>query len=445
MVVRRNYLTEEELVELIALTGILPGPSSTQTIVAIGHKIGGPFLAFDQYENGGCCMVQPKRECIAMILAGGQGSRLEILTSKVAKPAVPFGGKYRIIDFSLSNCSNSGIYTVGVLVQYQPLALNSYLGIGAPWGLDRRNAGVTVLPPFVRTGGGEWYKGTANALFQNIEFIEMYDPEYILVLSGDHVYKMDYSLMLDFHKEQQAATTIASIQVPWEEASRFGILDCSEDMSIVEFAEKPLEPKNNLASMGVYIFNWQVLKHYLELDEVDTSSAHDFGRNIIPTMLNNGEKMSAYLYNGYWKDVGTLESLWQANMDLLADNPLLTLDDPNWRIYSTNPSKPAQYIGKNATVSESLVNEGCYIEGDVKHSVLFTGVTIGKGSKVIDSVLMPNVRVGNNVVIHRSIVGSETVIEDHTYIGERHNTERLTVVGGSLTIPSRKELIGTIG
>ncbi|CUU51004.1 glucose-1-phosphate adenylyltransferase [Clostridium beijerinckii] len=351
-----------------------------------------------------------KNEIVAMILAGGQGSRLGVLTKKLAKPAVPFGGKYRIIDFPLSNCSNSGIYTVGVLTQYKPLELNAHIGIGEAWDLDRAHGGVHVLPPYQEEKGGEWYKGTANAIYQNIEFVDRYDPEYILILSGDHIYKMDYTKMLDFHKEKQAEATIAVIEVPMDEASRFGIMNTREDLSIYEFEEKPKNPKNNLASMGIYIFNWKTLKKYLREDESDKTSKNDFGMNIIPSMLSNGNKMVAYPFKGYWKDVGTIDSLWEANMDLIREDNELDLHDEEWKIYSVNPVRPAQYIGENAKVANSLVVEGCVVNGQVENSILFQGVQIGKNSVVRDSIIMTDAKIGDNVVIEKAIVGSGAIV-----------------------------------
>ena len=351
-----------------------------------------------------------KNEIVAMILAGGQGSRLGVLTKKLAKPAVPFGGKYRIIDFPLSNCSNSGIYTVGVLTQYKPLELNAHIGIGEAWDLDRAHGGVHVLPPYQEEKGGEWYKGTANAIYQNIEFVDRYDPEYILILSGDHIYKMDYTKMLDFHKEKQAEATIAVIEVPMDEASRFGIMNTREDLSIYEFEEKPKNPKNNLASMGIYIFNWKTLKKYLREDESDKTSKNDFGMNIIPSILGNGNKMVAYPFKGYWKDVGTIDSLWEANMDLIREDNELDLHDEEWKIYSVNPVRPAQYIGENAKVSNSLVVEGCVVNGQVESSILFQGVQIGKNSVVRDSIIMTDAKIGDNVVIEKAIVGSGAIV-----------------------------------
>ena len=389
-----------------------------------------------------------RKECVAMLLAGGQGSRLGVLTKKLAKPAVPFGGKYRIIDFTLSNCNNSGIDTVGVLTQYQPLALNTYIGIGSHWDLDRKNGGVTVLPPFVKEMGGEWYKGTANAIYQNIEFVDQYNPKYLLVLSGDHIYKMDYSLMLDFHKEKQADVTIAVSEVPGEEASSFGIMNTSKNARILEFEEKPAAPKSNLASMGVYLFNWPILKQYLEEDELNPRSSNDFGKNVIPLMLKAGQSMYAYPFKGYWRDVGTLESLWQANMDLLSEKPKLKLNDPLWRIYSVNPNHPPQYIAQSARVTNSLVNEGCNVYGEVHHSILFPGVFIGKGAKVLNTVVMPKTKIGCGVTVEKAIIGVESVIEDDCQIGCLDDQcalcvepcSKITVVEGNIVVPKGSHL-----
>ena len=347
-----------------------------------------------------------------MLLAGGEGKRLGVLTNRLAKPAVPFGGKYRIIDFTLSNCTHSGIDTVGVLTQYEPLILNSYIGIGSSWDLDRKNGGVTVLPPYVQQDGGRWYKGTANAIYQNIPFVERYNPRYVLVISGDHIYKMNYSLMLKNHIEKNADLSIAVIEVPWDEASRFGIMNTDQDLNITSFEEKPKQPKSNLASMGVYIFNWDVLRSYLIKDESNPNSSNDFGKDVIPAMLRDKRKLNAYPFKGYWKDVGTIDSLWNANMDLLADQPSLDLNDYHWRIRSANPNYPPQYIAPSAKIKNSMINEGCKIYGDVEHSILFHGVEIGEGSIIKDSVIMPNVRIGKNVVIHKAIVGEGTVIKD---------------------------------
>ncbi|WP_031514561.1 glucose-1-phosphate adenylyltransferase [Desulfofalx alkaliphila] len=388
-----------------------------------------------------------KKQCVAMLLAGGQGSRLGILTHKLAKPAVPFGGKYRIIDFPLSNCYNSGIDTVGVLTQYQPLKLNSYIGIGSPWDLDRKNGGVTLLPPFVREKGGEWYKGTANAIYQNISFLDIYNPDYVLVLSGDHIYKMDYSLMLEYHKNKNADATIAVIKVPWDEAHRFGILNTDLNNKIIEFEEKPKNPKSNYASMGIYTFNWKLLREYLIADEKDADSENDFGKNIIPKMLTNGENLFAYNFTGYWKDVGTVKSLWEANMDLLSDNPKLDLYDPHWRIYSVNPSKPPQYISEQAVVTCSLISEGCQIFGNVNHSVLFTGVYVGEGSVIKDSIIMPGVTIGRNVLISKAIVCEKTVVGDNCIIGyhneghqESLSNDGITVIGENTNLPNNTKI-----
>ena len=374
-----------------------------------------------------------KKEMVAMILAGGQGSRLKMLTKNTAKPAIPFGGKYKIIDFTLSNCSNSRVDTVGVLTQYQPLALNSHIGIGIPWDLDRNNGGVTLLPPYMHESGGDWYKGTANAIYQNTNFIDSYDPEYILILSGDHIYKMDYSKMLKFHKEKCADATIAVIEVPIDEASRFGIMNTTTDNRIDEFEEKPLHPKNNMASMGVYIFNWNLLKIYLKEDENDKISNNDFGKNIIPAMLKNKRKLYAYPFKGYWKDVGTIKSLWEANMDLIDENNELNIHDENWKIYSINPSNPAQYIGPNAKVTNSLVVQGCIVLGDVSSSVLFHGVTVGKNSKISNSVIMPNTKIADNVIIDKAIIGNNVIIRGHSIIG---TTDDITLIAEGTEIKS---------
>ncbi|WP_438445686.1 glucose-1-phosphate adenylyltransferase [Gorillibacterium sp. sgz5001074] len=369
-----------------------------------------------------------QKECVAMLLAGGEGRRLGALTKNLAKPAVHFGGKYRIIDFTLSNCTNSGIDTVGVLTQYQPLVLNSYIGIGTPWDLDRKGGGVTVLPPFMKSKGGDWYKGTANAIYQNIGFIEQYAPEYVLVISGDHIYKMDYDRMLQFHKQNDADATIAVIEVKWDEASRFGIMKADEDYRITEFEEKPKAPKSNLASMGVYIFSWPVLKQYLVHDAENPASNNDFGKDVIPGMLKAGERMFAYPFEGYWKDVGTVESLWEASMDLLEDEPELNLNEKAWRIYSLNPNQPAQYISPTARVRNSILNEGCSVMGTVDHSVLFYGVRVGEGSIIRDSVIMPGVKIGDNCVINRAIIGEGTMVADGSVVGDLEQKE-ITLIG----------------
>lgn len=363
----------------------------------------------------------PKKKMIAMILAGGQGSRLGILTKDNAKPAVPFGGKYRIIDFPLSNCLNSGIDTVGVLTQYQPMILNSHIGIGAPWDLDRNNGGVSLLPPHMKQSGGNWYNGTADAIYQNINFVDYYDPEYVLILSGDHIYKMDYMEMLKYHQENEADATIAVIKVSLEEASRFGIMNTKEDNIVYEFEEKPKNPKNDLASMGIYIFNWQVLKKYLKEDQQEKNSSNDFGKNIIPNMLNSGKKLMAYPFSGYWKDVGTIDSLWEANMDLLDSNNTLNIHDTKWRIYTVNPMRPPQYIGSSAEVKGSFVVEGCSVFGKVTNSVLSPGVYISKNTVIKDSVIMANAKIGENVVIEKAIIGSDAIIRKNSKVGNGKN------------------------
>ena len=358
-----------------------------------------------------------KPECIAMLLAGGQGSRLGILTQKIAKPAVPYGGKYRIIDFPLSNCVNSGINTVGVLTQYQPLELNDYIGNGQPWDLDRANGGVHVLSPYQQIKGTEWYKGTANAIYQNINFIERYDPEYVLILSGDHIYKMDYSKMLDFHKEKNADCTIAMLEVPWEEASRFGLMLINDDGSIKEFEEKPKNPRSNKASMGVYVFSWQKLRQYLIEDEAKEGSSNDFGHDVIPAMHENGERMFAYQFDGYWKDVGTINSLWDANLDLLNPKVDLDLDDDSWKIYSRSPAAPPHYIGAGAKVERSMITEGCDIEGDIDFSVLFANVTVEEGAQVKYSIVMPGTVIKKGAVVQYSIVAEDAVIDEGAVVG----------------------------
>ena len=359
-----------------------------------------------------------KKQMIAMILAGGQGSRLGILTQKIAKPAVPFGGKYRIIDFTLSNCTNSGIDTVGVLTQYMPLELNAYIGNGQPWDLDRQNGGISILQPYVKGKQGEWYTGTANSIYQNMHFIEASNPDYVLILSGDHVYKMNYDLMLEHHKAKGADCTISVIEVPIEEASRFGVMNCDESERIYEFEEKPEHPKSNLASMGVYIFTWSKLRDYLIKDEEDPESDNDFGKNIIPAMIKGGENMFAYKFAGYWKDVGTIESLWEANMDLLDPDMPISLYDPPWKIYSKNPVKPPQYIGKEADIKNSLITEGCVIEGTVTKSIIFQSVKIGKGAFVSNSIIMPGAEIKEGAVVEYTIVGEESIIEKDVTTGE---------------------------
>ncbi|WP_282020519.1 glucose-1-phosphate adenylyltransferase [Planomicrobium okeanokoites] len=345
-----------------------------------------------------------KKQIVAMLLAGGQGTRLKELTYAVAKPAIPFGGKYRIIDFPLSNCTNSEIHTVGVLTQYQPHLLHQYIGLGTPWDLDRRNGGVTMLPPYAEADGIKWYDGTANAIHQNIKFLEAHQPEYVLILSGDHIYKMNYMLMLDFHIKHQADATISVIEVPWEEASRFGLMETDEEMQIKRFVEKPADPQTNLASMGVYIFNYQKLKEYLARDAEQEESSHDFGKDIIPAMLENNEKMVAYPYKGYWKDVGTVESLWEANMDLLELDSGLVLHDSAWRIFSSNPQLPPQVVTSTCEIQESFVNEGCIIEGKVRRSVISQDVHIKEGAEIDECVVMAGTVVGSGAKISRAII-----------------------------------------
>ena len=374
-----------------------------------------------------------KKKCIAMLLAGGQGSRLGLLTKVMAKPAVPFGGKYRIIDFPLSNCTNSNIDTVGVLTQYQPLELNSYIGSGQPWDLDMSYGGVYVLPPYMTAKSGEWYSGTANAIYQNIGFIQQFDPEYVLILSGDHIYKMDYNRMLTAHIERNADITIAVRPVPWEVAPSFGIMNTDADHNIIEFEEKPKHPKSNLASMGVYIFTWKVLKEYLEADNADPNSKNDFGKNIIPNLLRDKKNMLAYEFADYWKDVGTIASLWEANMDLLQENPEFDLTDPRWKIYSRSPVMPPQYLGKNAVVQNSMLTEGCQVFGTVKHSVLFAGVIVEEGAVVEDSVLMPGTTVKTGAVVKRTIVAEDCVISANAKVGEDEGD--IALIGQATTLP----------
>lgn len=364
-------------------------------------------------------MKHVKKECVAMLLAGGQGSRLYALTKDMAKPAVPYGGKYRIIDFPLSNCVNSGIDTVGVLTQYQPLVLNEYIGNGHPWGLDRVHGGVHVLSPYESASGKSWYEGTASAIYQNISFIDRYSPEYVAILSGDHIYKMDYSKMLDFHKEKNADATIAVLEVPWEEASRFGIMNCDEENIISEFVEKPAEPKSNLASMGVYIFTWSTLKRHLIANEMDENASKDFGKNIIPAMLEEGSKLVAYNFSGYWKDVGTIDSLWEANMDLLDPNIPLDLYDYAWKIYSRNPVMPPHYSGIHSQIQNTMISEGCNIEGLVDFSVIFAGVIVEEGAVVRDSIIMPNTTIKKGAVVEYAIIGENCVVGEGTRVGER--------------------------
>lgn len=380
-----------------------------------------------------------QKECIAMLLAGGEGSRLGTLTKERAKPAVPFGGKYRIIDFTLSNCVNSGIDTVGVLTQYQPLELNDYIGIGQPWDLDRMDGGVHILPPYQKRKRADWYKGTANAIMQNILFIEQYNPEYVLVLSGDHIYKMDYSKMLQYHKERESDCTIAVIQVSLEEASRFGIMNTNDDNVIYEFEEKPKSPKSTKASMGIYIFNWKKLRYYLELDDKDENSSNDFGKNIIPTMLSAGEKLCAYPFDGYWKDVGTIESLWESNMDLLNSNAdiMSTDTDSDWKIYARIPVMPPHYISNTAKVNNCIISGGCIIEGTLDSSIIFHGVKIEKNANIRNSIIMPGACIKEGASVNYAIIDEDVVVGEHANIGSKNLVcppQAVTVIGKNVNI-----------
>ena len=379
--------------------------------------------------------MQRKKECVAMLLAGGQGSRLYALTNNIAKPAVPFGAKYRIIDFPLSNCINSGIDTVGVLTQYQPLLLNEYIGNGQPWDLDRAFGGVHVLSPYQKKSKSAWYEGTANAIYQNINFIKMYNPDYVLILSGDHIYKMDYSKMLRAHIDTGADCTVAAIEVPLKEASRFGILNTNPDGSIYEFEEKPKQPKSTLASMGVYIFTAEKMYKYLEEDDDDPESSKDFGKNILPKMLNAGEKMFAYRFEGYWKDVGTISSLWEANMDLLGEDPAFDVADPAWKIHSRNPLAPPEYIGEGAAVQNSMVALGCEIYGEVENSVLSSNVVVEKGAVVKDSVIMSGTTVRAGAKIDYSIIDEDVVVGEDAVIGaDKSEAKGIAVLGRNIEV-----------
>ncbi len=382
-----------------------------------------------------------------MLLAGGQGSRLYALTHDMAKPAVPYGGKYRIIDFPLSNCVNSGIDTVGVLTQYQPLALHDYIGNGQPWDLDKLNGGAHCLPPYQTALGAEWYKGTANAIYQNIAFIDRYDPDYVVMLSGDHIYKMDYNKMLQFHKEKGAVATIAVQDVPLEEASRFGIMITDDDSNIIDFEEKPKNPRSTFASMGIYIFSWKELRQYLIDNENNPDEDKDFGKAIIPNMLKANEKMVAYMFEGYWKDVGTLDSLWEANMDLLNPNIPIDLYDPDWKMYSKNPIMPPQYIGPNAVIENSMVTDGCVVDGTVDFSVIYEGVTIEKGATVTDSIIMPGSVIKSGAVVEYAIVGENCVVGEGAQIGTRPEAVEnrddwgIAVVGHNITISENAKVL----
>lgn len=376
-----------------------------------------------------------KKQCIAMLLAGGRGSRLGDLTQYIAKPAVPYGGKYRIVDFTLSNCRNSGIDTVGILTQYHPHVLQNYIGDGKHWDLDQKNGGVTLLPPYQCELGERWYEGTAHAIFQNMRYIDSYDPEYVLVISGDHIYKMDYKKMLDQHIATGADATISVINVPWSEANRFGIMNVEDGTNkIIEFEEKPRTPKSNLASMGIYIFNWRELKNYLEKEERNLSSSKDFGKDIIPAMLEEGRKLFAYHFNGYWKDVGTIQSYWEANMDLLSTETNPILQHPDWPVYTADSLQPPMYLDEGGELQQSLVSEGCAINGRVENSVLFYGVKVGKGAVIKDSVILPNTVIEDNAVINRAVIGSDTVVEHGVKIGTAQSFGEITLIGDNKRI-----------
>ena len=373
-----------------------------------------------------------KQEIVAMLLAGGQGTRLQVLTKDMAKPAVPFGGKYRIIDFPLSNCANSGISTVGVLTQFMPLELNSYMGNGNPWDLDRVDGGLTILPPYTAGKTGEWYKGTANAIYQNIKYIEQYDPEYVLILSGDRIYKMNYNKMLEFHKEKKADLTVAHINVPLEEASRFGILNTDDDLRIVEFLEKPEHPVSTKASMGIYIFNWKVLKEYLIRDEENPESEKDFGKNIIPMLLEEDRKIYAFPFAGYWKDVGTIESLWEANMDLIKRKEDFNISDKTWKIYYRHEGRLPQYIGESAEVTESMISDGTIVLGKVHESIVSSGVSIAQNSKVLGSIIMQNAVIEEGATVVNSIIAEGTVVKSGVTVGHEEielGKDMITVIG----------------
>ena len=388
-----------------------------------------------------------KKECVAMLLAGGQGSRLYALTQDMAKPAVPYGGKYRIIDFPLSNCTNSGIDTVGVLTQYQPLVLNDYIGNGQPWDLDRLHGGVHVLPPYQTSLGASWYEGTANAIYQNMSFIERYDPEYVIVLGGDHIYKMDYSKMVDFHKKNNADLTIAVQEVSLEEATRLGIMTCDSDMRVVDFTEKPKEPKSTLASMGIYVFTWKKLKEYLIENENANNGSKDFGKDIIPSMLDKKENLFAYTFDGYWKDVGTLDSLWEANMDLLSPSVPLDLYDNEWKIYTRNNNMPPQYIGSTAEVENSMIAEGSTINGKVDFSIIFAGAKIEEGATVNYSIVMPGTVIKSGAVVEYSIAGEDCVVHENAKIGlspetvENRDEWGTAVIGHNVDISEGAEVL----
>jgi glucose-1-phosphate adenylyltransferase len=391
-----------------------------------------------------------RKEIIAMLLAGGQGSRLGVLTKTLAKPAVLYGGKYRIIDFTLSNCINSGIDTVGVLTQYQPLQLNSHLGIGKPWDLDRVNGGITILAPYMKTEKGEWYSGTADAVYQNIHYVDEMSPKYVIILSGDHIYKMDYSKMLEYHKEKRADGTISVINVPIEEASRYGIMNTNDDGRIYEFEEKPANPKSTLASMGIYIFNWDLLREYLIIDHSKSTSDHDFGKNIIPSMLSDNRKMYAYQFTGYWRDVGTIKSYWESTMNLTERIPDFNMYDPYWKIYTPNPVYPAHFIGDSGKVTKSIIAEGCMIYGTVRNSVIFPGVIINEGTVIDSSIVMSDSLIGSDTEIYTTIIGETSVIGNNVKCGKgefapnKYNSNvydsEITVIGSNTVIPNNTVL-----
>lgn len=384
-----------------------------------------------------------KKKCVAMLLAGGQGSRLYALTNNIAKPAVSFGGKYRIIDFPLSNCVNSGIDTVGVLTQYQPLVLNDYIGNGQPWDLDREFGGVHILSPYQAKTSSEWYKGTANAIYQNIRFIKQFNPDYVLILSGDHIYKMNYSVMLNYHILNNADCTIAAIEVPMEEASRFGILNTNEDSSIYEFEEKPKNPKNNLASMGIYIFSAEKLYKYLEEDNADPNSSNDFGKNVLPKMLSNGERMMAYKFTGYWKDVGTIDSLYEANMDLLGDIPKFNVSDPSWKIQTRSPMSPPHFVGDGAKIKNSIILTGCEIYGDVENSILSSDVVVEKGATVRNSVIMADVTIKSGATVEYAIIDENTVVSSGATVGDpKESGKGIAVLSRNITIGENAKVSG---
>jgi len=380
-----------------------------------------------------------KKEMVAMILAGGQGTRLKDLTKDICKPAIPFAGKYRIIDFTLSNCTHSGIDTVGVLIQYKPLNLNTHIGIGIPWDLDRMYGGVHLLAPFMTETGGNWYKNTANSIYENIGFLDYYDPEYLLVLSGDHIYKMDYSEMLAYHKEKNADATIAVIEVPEEDVSRFGIMSTNEEGAVTKFVEKPKSSDSRLASMGVYIFNWEKIRKLLIEDNFDKNSQNDFGKDIIPKLIEKKERVFAYSFNGYWKDVGTIESYWEANLDLLKDDSKLNLYEDKWRIYSKTTANPPQYIGENSRIANSIISDGCVIMGEVSNSILFSNVYVGRNTKIMNSVIMANTKIEENVIVDKAVIGANTTIRRNNVVG---NSIDIALIGEGREVKSNSGVQG---